>query len=122
MCRSLMAVVALGFAHLTFASNEKPFELPSCVLESHEDTSGKTWQLTGIATNSFANVREAFYSNIKTAGYALRHEIPMDNSGQRILAAWKKTGRELILMIWPHGGDRIAFAYGEAVQNGEAKK
>ena len=122
MKHSLTAALALGFAHLTFASNGKPFELPDCVLESREDTSGKTWQMTGTATNSFANVRDAFYSSIKTAGYALRHEIPMDNSGRRILVAWKKKGKELILMMWPQGDNRIAFAYGETVQNGEVEK
>ena len=122
MRRSLIAAVALEFAHLTFASNGKPFELPGCVLDSREDTSGRTWQMTGTATNAFENVRDAFYTNIKTAGYTLRHEIPMDNSGRRILVAWKKKGKELILMMWPQGGNCTAFAYGETEQKECRKK
>ena len=78
--------------------------------------------MTGTATNTFENVRDEFYSNIKTAGYTMRHEIPMDKSGQRVLVAWKKNGKELILMLWPHGKNRIGFAFGETTQQGSEKK
>lgn len=90
-----------------------PFRLPALVAEKRVDTSGKTWQMTGTATNAFADVRNGFYASFKEAGYVMRHEIPMDKSGQRILSAWKKSGRELILMLWPIDRMKFGFAWGE---------
>ena len=90
-----------------------PFRLPALVAEKRVDTSGKTWQMTGTATNAFADVRNGFYASFKESGYVMRHEIPMDKSGQRILSAWKKGGRELILMLWPIDRMKFGFAWGE---------
>lgn len=99
--------------HVGAAEQPCPFRLPALVAEKRVDTSGKTWQMTGTATNAFADVRNGFYASFKEAGYVMRHEIPMDKSGQRILSAWKKGGRELILMLWPIERMKFGFAWGE---------
>ena len=102
---------------------QQPFRLPDCVAEKRTDGSGKTWQMTGVATNSFAEVRMDFYAKIREAGYEMRHEIPMDKSGERVIVAWKKKDRNLIVMLWPVGNGNVGFAWGETVeQNGKGEK
>ena len=105
------------------ATPQQPFCVPACVTEKRTDASGKTWQMTGVATNSFANVRMEFYTAIREAGYEMRHEIPMDKSGERVLVAWKKKDRNLIVMLWPVGEGKVGFAWGETVErNGRGAK
>ena len=98
---------------LSDATPPYPFPIPKSVATASEDTSGRTWRMTGSATNSYDAVHGEFEASFKSAGYSLRHEIPMDDKGNRTLSSWRKKGSELILMLWPNGTNDVGFAWGE---------
>ena len=116
---SLVFLSLVACAGAVETISQQPNYLPACVAEKRTDASGKTWQMIGVATNSFANVKMDFYSKIRAAGYEMRHEIPMDKSGERLIVAWTKKDRNLIAMLWPAGKDKVGFAWGETVERNE---
>ena len=112
VCIALAAALGAGGAD---EAKPFPFAVPRSVASRQVDESGRTWRMTGSATNSFAVVHGEFCTNLVNAGYALRHEMPMDDKGDRILASWDRKGSEIILMLWSSETNAVNFAWGEVV-------
>ena len=104
-CVCVTAVLVAGAA-------EMPFALPASVAETKEDSSGRTWRMTGTATNALAAVRADFTAALTNAGWRSRHVSPLDKTGFGELQAWMRGQDSLILMLRREGETRTFFAWG----------
>lgn len=103
---------ACAAAVLAASAAEVPFALPASVAETKADASGRTWRMTGTATNALAAVRADFTAALTNAGWRSRHVIPLDRTGFGELQAWMRGRDSLILMLRRAGETRTFFAWG----------
>lgn len=108
----LATILALGAAEI-------PFALPVSVFEKEEDASGRTWRMTGTATNALAAVRTDFAVALTNAGWRTRHVIPLDKTGFGELQAWMRGQDSLILLLRREDKSRTFFAWGTEKENGK---
>ena len=108
----LIAISTLAAA-VIFAAD--PFVLPPAAKVINRDHSGKTWQLNAALNMPLANAKAVLHHAILQQNYTLKHEIPIDEKGQKhIIISYVKGKDNLILMLWSLDGKKTFFSYGVA--------
>ena len=104
-------LIPFSVAVSVFAAD--PFELPKETTIINRDDSGKTWALNGMLKTPLPAAAGILRAAILKAGFKLKHEIPMDETGkEHLILAFVKDGETLILMLWSPDDRNTFFSYG----------
>ena len=108
-----MRCLILIFVLVAFHAVAAHFVLPSGCVILNQDDSGKTWAMNAYLELPMQEAKRKLAEAITQTGFKLKHEIPLDEKGERhILISYKREKEELILMLWCEDGKRTYFSYG----------
>ena len=109
----MIRFLTLLFALAAFHAAAAHFVMPAGCVVLNQDDSGKTWAMNAYLDLPMQEAKKKLSEAIIQTGFKLKHEIPMDEKGERhILISYKREKEELILMLWSENGKRTYFSYG----------
>ena len=72
-----------------------------------------TWKENGRWPLSVQGAIGRMRARMTGEGFRERHEIRLDNKGQRFLFLWEKGPRKVIYMLWSISVDSTGYSWGE---------
>ena len=72
-----------------------------------------TWKENGTWPLSIQGAIGRMRAKMIGQGFRERHEIRMDNRGQRFLFLWEKGAHKVIYMLWSTSVDTTGYSWGE---------